>query len=208
MNKLKTDSNDWAARSSENTVHLMYWIVAWIATTGSKAFEKKKRDSVSFYSPLVLKEGIHMTNTWAQQIHQSSCVHIITFIALVLALLVFAVQAQAQSRPAPTHAEVQYADVHERNVLDFWQVESSEPAALVVFIHGGGFQSFSKDRVNVDFLREFLGAGIAVAAINYRLVQQEIFPAAFHDARLALQFLGIQTGSLDGLREQLRSWRR
>ena len=68
-------------------------------------------------------------------------------------------------------------------------MESSQPAPLVVFIHGGGFQSFSKDRINVDFLHEFLGAGIAVAAINYRLVQQKIFPAAFHDARRALQFL-------------------
>ena len=112
-----------------------------------------------------------------------------TFIALVLVLLVFPVRAQEQPRPAPTHAEVPYADVHKRNVLDFWQVESSEPAPLVVFIHGGGFQSFSKDRVNADFLREFLDAGIAVAAINYRLVQHEIFPAAFHDARRALQFL-------------------
>ncbi len=111
------------------------------------------------------------------------------FIVSVVVLLVFLVRAQAQPRPAPTHAEVPYADVHERNVLDFWQVESSEPTPLVVFIHGGGFQSFSKDRVNADFLREFLGAGIAVAAINYRLVQQEIFPAAFHDARRALQFL-------------------
>ena len=32
MNKLKTDSNDWAASGARNTILLMYWTVAWVLT--------------------------------------------------------------------------------------------------------------------------------------------------------------------------------
>jgi len=74
-------------------------------------------------------------------------------------------------------------------VLDFWRADSDAPAPLVVFIHGGGFQAFSKERIDQRFVRQFLDAGISVAAINYRYVTIEPFPAAFYDARRAIQFL-------------------
>ncbi len=32
MNKLKTDSNDWAASTARNTVRLGYWTGAWVIT--------------------------------------------------------------------------------------------------------------------------------------------------------------------------------
>ncbi len=95
---------------------------------------------------------------------------------------------QDQDKPAPTHKNVSYGK-HERNVLDFWQAKSDKPTPLVVFIHGGGFRAGSKDQISASTLKELLDAGISVAAINYRLVQQSPLPAAHDDAHLALQFL-------------------
>jgi acetyl esterase/lipase len=92
--------------------------------------------------------------------------------------------------------EVKYGP-HARNVLDFWEVKSAKPAPLVLVIHGGGWSSGSKERVSrsVD-VKTLLDAGIAVAAINYRLMAQAredgVVPpvkAPMHDAARALQFV-------------------
>ncbi len=98
--------------------------------------------------------------------------------------------------PKPTLKEVSYGD-HERNVIDFWKAESDSPTPLAFIIHGGGWKGGSKERINrfVDVNR-LLEAGISVAAINYRYVQQapesEIDPPVktpLYDAAKALQFV-------------------
>lgn len=98
--------------------------------------------------------------------------------------------------PLPTLKEVRYGD-HERHVIDFWQADSKTPTPVVFVIHGGGWKGGSKERINrfVD-VNKLLKAGISVAAINYRYVQQapvsEIDPpvkAPLYDAARALQFV-------------------
>jgi dipeptidyl aminopeptidase/acylaminoacyl peptidase len=69
----------------------------------------------------------------------------------------------------PTYSNLSYGE-YPRNVLDFWKAFSVRPTPLVVFIHGGGFQSFGKERIMHDDVRQFLSAGISVAATNYRYV--------------------------------------
>jgi acetyl esterase/lipase len=96
-------------------------------------------------------------------------------------------QSKAE-RPAPTLEDVRYGP-HERNVLDLYQAKGEGPRPLVVFIHGGGFRNGSKDGINAGALKQMLAAGISVAAINYRFVQQAKLPAAHEDSRRALQFL-------------------
>ncbi|HID74405.1 MAG TPA: alpha/beta hydrolase [Planctomycetaceae bacterium] len=97
-------------------------------------------------------------------------------------------RAAQPEKPRPTFADVRYGP-HERNVLDFWQAPSEKPAPLVIFIHGGGFRSGSKEKLDARVLRRLLDAGISVAAINYRLVQNAPLPAAHQDACRAVQFL-------------------
>lgn len=87
----------------------------------------------------------------------------------------------------PTHRDVKYGP-HARNVLDFWQAESKQPTPVLVSIHGGGFRSGNKS-VSPVLLKECLGSGISVAAITYRLSDQAIAPAQFHDSARAIQFL-------------------
>jgi acetyl esterase/lipase len=96
-------------------------------------------------------------------------------------------QALQAQRPDPTHRDVKYGP-HERNVLDFWQAMSRGPTPLLVSIHGGGFRGGNKS-VAPDLLKECLDAGISVAAITYRLSDQAIAPAQFHDSARAIQFL-------------------
>jgi len=45
---------------------------------------------------------------------------------------------------APTYENVAYGDF-DRNILDFWKAEADFPTPLVVYIHGGGFISGSKE---------------------------------------------------------------
>ena len=94
----------------------------------------------------------------------------------------------------PTEANVAYG-AHPRQVLDFWKPASDKPTPLVVMIHGGGWVNGSKD----NYARQvapYLKAGIACAAINYRMVpeatEKGIDPPVkwpLEDAARAVQFL-------------------
>ena len=102
------------------------------------------------------------------------------------------VKADAPQR-APTRADVPYG-AHERQVLDFWRADSSQPTPLVLHIHGGGW--VNGDKARVAHLEQYLAAGISVVSINYRFVTQAI-EAGVHppvqwplaDAGRALQFV-------------------
>ena len=69
----------------------------------------------------------------------------------------------------------------ERNKLDFFQPSSDVPTPLVIMIHGGGFASGSKEdhyspnpylsENSVSIIDDLLNRNIAVANINYRLVE-------------------------------------
>ncbi len=98
-------------------------------------------------------------------------------------------------RPTPTHADVPYGK-HPRQKLDFWQAKSDSPTPLVVLIHGGGWTGGDKKGYGAGSIKPFLDAGISVAAINYRLIQQAMeekveppVKAPLHDAARAIQFL-------------------
>jgi len=95
---------------------------------------------------------------------------------------------QPNTLPKPTQANFKYGP-HERNVLDFWQAKSDKPTPLVIYIHGGGFVGGDKNNLNARSLQQLLDAGISVAAINYRFVQQAPLPAAHEDCTRALQTL-------------------
>jgi acetyl esterase/lipase len=109
---------------------------------------------------------------------------------LVLGCLLIGATAKAQT---PTQANVPYGG-HERQVLDFYQAKTEQPAPLLFFIHGGGWMS--GDKANPDFLAKCLENGISVVSINYRLISdasaEKIDPpvkACLDDAARALQFV-------------------
>jgi acetyl esterase/lipase len=104
----------------------------------------------------------------------------------------------APAKPAPTVANLPYGK-HERQVLDFWKAKSDKPTPLVLYIHGGGWRGGDKNSVGAPLLEQCLDAGISVAAINYRYVQQGVeqkieppVKAPVGDAARALQFIRSQ----------------
>ena len=88
----------------------------------------------------------------------------------------------------PTLRDVSYGP-DERNKLDFWKAESSEPTPLVFYIHGGGWGAGSKESNKGPFLN-LLKDGVSYVSINYRLARGEnVLPCSLHDAARALQFV-------------------
>ncbi|WP_169979183.1 alpha/beta hydrolase [Tautonia rosea] len=110
---------------------------------------------------------------------------------LGLVSLTFTLAASQQpftERPFPDRVNVHYGN-HQRHRLDFWSAGTEEPAPLVIYIHGGGFQGGDKRGVPADLLEECLNSGISVASINYRLSRHAPYPAPMIDGARAVQFL-------------------
>jgi acetyl esterase/lipase len=87
-----------------------------------------------------------------------------------------------------TLADIAYASMSPRNVLDLIVPDTAAPPPLVVFIHGGAFRMGDKS----DSLRErqaLVDVGFAVASLNYRYSTEAIWPAQLDDLCAAFAFL-------------------
>ncbi len=133
-----------------------------------------------------------------------------TFLGLMLSLVaVPALQAQT-----PTHANVEFARINNQPLrLDLYLPGTPATGGpLVIFVHGGGWNSGNKDVIQAAML-PLLDQGVALASINYRLVNPQdaatyggfgavVFPAAVHDVKAAIRFLraNASTYGLDPMR--------
>ncbi len=90
-----------------------------------------------------------------------------------------------------TFTNEKYGD-HARNIFDIWLADSEETTPLVVYIHGGGFIGGDKSRYydSEDWVR-FLEAGVSVASINYRFMNQAPYGilGSMMDSKRCLQYL-------------------
>lgn len=89
------------------------------------------------------------------------------------------------------------------NTFDLILPKSSTPTPLVIFIHGGGFVEGEKEQLYqaasssggesfVDELKFLLSQGIAIASINYRLLEandSEGVLKPLHDSKRCLQYI-------------------
>ncbi len=102
---------------------------------------------------------------------------------------------------APTFKDVAYGK-HPKQVLHFWKADSVKPAPLLVFIHGGSWTGGSRtDQRFCALLPHMLKAGISVASVEYRFIQEaaadQVVPpvkGCLLDAARALQFLRGKAG--------------
>jgi hypothetical protein len=90
-----------------------------------------------------------------------------------------------------TFANEKYGE-HVRNTFDIWLAKSSTPTPLVIYIHGGGFTGGDKSKYfpSEDLLR-FLDAGVSVAIINYRFMNEKPYGviASLNDSKRFLQYV-------------------
>lgn len=95
------------------------------------------------------------------------------------------------SGPSITTTGVVYAPTHAKNTLDIYAPANGARCPLVVWIHGGGWQSGSKELetgARTAVLR-LVDRGYALASIDYRLSDDATFPAQIHDVKAAIRFL-------------------
>lgn len=110
-------------------------------------------------------------------------------VATTLSVTPSSTPSEGPSDPAPTFADVPYADISPAQVLDLWLPDSVPgPWPLVILIHGGGFKAGDKAS-QMARVRTVLAAGYAAASIDYRLSGEARFPAAVQDVKAAVRSL-------------------
>lgn len=116
---------------------------------------------------------------------------------LVLLALSFPLLAQCQkiSTPPAGFRAVRDLDYvgsgNQRQMLDLYlpEAKTNKPHPLVVYIHGGGWESGSKDEADVLLGLIKGGTPCAGASINYRLTNQAQWPAQIFDCKAAIRWL-------------------
>ncbi len=103
-------------------------------------------------------------------------------------------RSNSQTLPIPDRVRAErdipyVVNGHERHVLDIYLPEDADgPLPLIIWIHGGGWQSGSKN--GCPPLRQgYVARGYAVASINYRLSGHATFPAQIEDCKAAIRWL-------------------
>lgn len=86
--------------------------------------------------------------------------------------------------------DIPYGNESKNQRLDIFLPEAGDgPFPTLVYIHGGGFAIGDKRDDHLEPYLKAMDRGWAVAAIEYRLSGEVIFPAAVLDVRRAVRFL-------------------
>ena len=128
-----------------------------------------------------------------------------TFVAIILVSAVSPFSYAQTKTPKPDLPNVIYGE-HERNVLDIWFANKNKQTPLAIYIHGGGFSTGNKEKINGNELTQLLAAGISVASINYRYKTIVPLPGAHNDAKKALQFIRSQAESWGINKDKIGVW--
>jgi acetyl esterase/lipase len=82
--------------------------------------------------------------------------------------------------------DVVYAEAGAKKLLlDIYVPGAKKDPYLIVWVHGGAWRSGSKASPPLGLL----GAGYAIASVNYRLTEEAPFPALIHDIKASIRFL-------------------
>jgi len=102
-----------------------------------------------------------------------------------------------QPRPLPEGVQafrnLPYADTdNPRQTIDLFLPKGRKKDAslpMIVYIHGGGWKNGSKESVTGKLAPYLKTGSFAVAAINYRLSGESIWPSQIHDCKAAIRWL-------------------
>jgi acetyl esterase/lipase len=97
---------------------------------------------------------------------------------------------------------IAYASGSAAQRLDLHLPEGAGPFPVVVWVHGGGWQSGTRTLAPTAPARRLVERGYAVATIGYRLSGEATYPAAVHDTKAAVRWLRA-----NGARYRLRTER-
>lgn len=122
----------------------------------------------------------------------------------VLALLcAFWVGVRAAANPLNFYQEYEFKP---GLCLNFYPaLKNTGPNPLVVFVHGGGWASGSKNRLGLGAY-ELHQNGFAVASLEYRLVPYATWPAQLDDVRSGIAYLREHAQELNVDPERFGAW--
>ncbi len=87
--------------------------------------------------------------------------------------------------------DIAYDDDHKSQLIDVYLASTDKPSPVIVFIHGGGWRSGSKNRVP-SFLRNAHAEGwLTVVSVEYRFTNVATHPAQVEDCTRAIQFVRL-----------------
>lgn len=120
-------------------------------------------------------------------------------ITLFLVFAVLSAQAAAAQNTYTAHLDLSYVDDgNPAHKLDLYVPNgASSPVPLIVFIHGGGWQSGDKQFGANAYPLRYARNGYAVASLNYRLSDEAIFPAQIYDCKAAIRWLRAHAAEYD-----------
>ncbi|MEH7414593.1 alpha/beta hydrolase [Neobacillus drentensis] len=100
-----------------------------------------------------------------------------------------------------------YAEIKGRQLLaDLYLPKvRKEPLPVVIWLHGGGWR-FGNRKLGPDFTRYFASKGYAMVSIDYRLSDEDIFPAQIHDVKTAVRWVKTIAGEYGLDRNKIGLW--
>ena len=109
-----------------------------------------------------------------------------TVLALPLILVCTAI-VHAQEL-TPSQKNLAYDDQNPAQVLDVYFADSDQPLPAMIYIHGGGWEAGSKNKVPEWLQRGVRENLFSVVAVEYRFTQVAPHPAQTNDCLRAIQF--------------------
>ena len=103
--------------------------------------------------------------------------------------------------------DLRYADQSENQILDIiYPDEGDGPYPLVIVFHGGAFAMGHKRTHHIKSMCLPVTQGYAVATVEYRLVQEALWPAQLIDGKAAIRYLRANADKLNLDPERFAVW--
>lgn len=94
-----------------------------------------------------------------------------------------------------------YAEINGRQLFAdlYLPKNKTELRPVIIWLHGGGWR-FGDRKLGPDFSKYFASQGFVMVSIDYRLSDENIFPAQIHDVKTAIRWVKSIAGQygLDG----------
>ncbi len=108
----------------------------------------------------------------------------------------------------PDYIDLAYGTEHIQQRLDLYLPVGfdHELHPVLVWIHGGGWETGDKSELPWSRVGPMVGRGFAVASINYRLTGEGVWPDPLHDCKGAMRWLRANAANYDLDPDRIASW--
>jgi acetyl esterase/lipase len=111
-------------------------------------------------------------------------------------------------KPGQNLTNVPYASTSSAEKMDIFLPNTTGPYPVIIWIHGGGYNSGDKNNTDSNAPKQGLNRGYAVVSINYRLSEESKFPAQIYDVKAAIRFIRAHSKELNINPDKIAVWGR